>query len=130
MRRPERRGVTERRFVELTRSLVGMRVSCAWRGYGSALFLELGALRPMPSPRQAKGQTGPRHSKGVATVMIEWSWRVERARSVEVGTWSSERRINAGIKRLTGSRISDITIDGRLPELVLALTGSRWSIRS
>ena len=58
--------------------------------------------------------------------MIEWSWRVERARSVEVGSWSSERRINVGIKRLTGLRISDITIDGRLPELVLALTGRRW----
>ena len=58
--------------------------------------------------------------------MIQWSWRVERARAVEVGSWSSERRINAGITRLTGSRISDITIDGRLPELVLALTGKRW----
>ncbi len=103
-----------------------MRVSGAWRGYGSALFLELGALRPMQPPRQAKGQTGPHPSKGEATVMIEWSWRVERARSVEVGSWSSERRINAGIKRLTGSRISEITIDGRLPELVLALTGGRW----
>jgi hypothetical protein len=58
--------------------------------------------------------------------MIEWSWRIEGARSVEFGSWSSERRINAGIKRLTGSKISDITVAGRLPELVLVLTGGRW----
>jgi len=58
--------------------------------------------------------------------MIEWSWRVERARSVEVGSWSSERRINAGIKRLLGSRIADIELEGRIPELILTLTGMRW----
>jgi hypothetical protein len=58
--------------------------------------------------------------------MIEWSWRVERRACIEVGSWSSERRIDAGIKRLTGSRISDVRISGRLPELALALTGDRW----
>jgi hypothetical protein len=58
--------------------------------------------------------------------MIEWSWRVERRRSIEVGSWSPDRRINRGIKRLTGSRISDVRIAGRLPELVVALTDGRW----
>jgi hypothetical protein len=50
----------------------------------------------------------------------------ERGGCIEVGSWSTERRINAGIKRLTGSLISDVRVTGRLPELVLALTGSRW----
>ena len=107
-----------------------MRVSHAWRGYGSALFLELGALRPVRPRRHGKGRAGPRPPKGEATVMIEWSWRIERPRSIESGSWSSERRINGGIKRLTGSRISGITIAGRLPELVLALTGGVGFIRS
>src|SRR5438876_8451243 len=98
-----------------------MRVSHAWRGYGSALFRELGALRPVRPPRHAKGRATPRHPKGEATAMIEWSWRIEGARSLEFGSWSSERRINAGIRRL-----ADITVAGRLPELVLALTGGRW----
>src|SRR2546421_12968644 len=103
-----------------------MRVSHAWRGYGSALFLELGALRPVRPRRHGKGRAGPRPPKGEATVMIEWSWRIERPRSIESGSWSSERRINAGIKRLTGSRISGITIARRLPEPVLGLTGGGW----
>jgi hypothetical protein len=61
--------------------------------------------------------------------MIEWSWRIEGLRCIEFGSWSSERRINAGIHGLRGSRVSDIAVDGRLPELVVALTSRRW-IRS
>jgi hypothetical protein len=57
--------------------------------------------------------------------MIEWSWRVERARSIEVGSFSSERRIDAGIARLSGSRIKTIDIAGRLPELVVELSDGR-----
>src|SRR2546430_6399349 len=100
-----------------------MRVSHAWRGYGSALFLELVALRPVRPRRHGKGRAGPRPPKGEATVMIEWSWRIERPRSIESGSWSSERRINAGIKRLTGSRNFWIT-DGRgQPQVGLAPAG-------
>jgi hypothetical protein len=57
--------------------------------------------------------------------MIEWSWRVERARSIEVGSFSSERRIEAGIARLSRARIKAVDIAGRLPELVVELSDGR-----
>jgi hypothetical protein len=58
--------------------------------------------------------------------MIEWSWRVERVRSIEVGSWSSDRRIDAGITRLIGAHITEVSVTGRLPELSLALSDGRW----
>ena len=58
--------------------------------------------------------------------MVEWSWRVERQRSIAFGSWSSDRRIDAGIERLAGPRVTDVTIAGRLPELVIALSDRRW----
>ena len=58
--------------------------------------------------------------------MIEWSWRIERARSIAVGSWSTERRIKAAIPGLIGPKISEISVAGRLPELVVALSDGRW----
>ena len=34
--------------------------------------------------------------------------------------------MDAGIAKLTGLRILGLTVDGRLPELVIALSGGRW----
>jgi hypothetical protein len=43
-RTPGRTTLTREQFHSLTRPLVGMPVSHTWRGAGSAIFLELGAL--------------------------------------------------------------------------------------
>jgi hypothetical protein len=58
--------------------------------------------------------------------MIEWSWRVEKPRSIQSGSWSSERRITAGVRALKGRRIADLTVEGRLPELNLRLDAGVW----
>jgi hypothetical protein len=58
--------------------------------------------------------------------MIEWSWRIERAQSIAVGSGSSERRLNAAIPRLIGPKVSEISVVGRLPELIMALSNGRW----
>lgn len=88
-------------------------VSHARRGYGTGQFLELGRLRKVPvSGRVSRllRRRGPRDPKGEAGVMIEWSWRVELGRSVAVGSWSTERRINAAIHGLIGPKISEISV--------------------
>jgi hypothetical protein len=103
-----------------------MKVSSVWRGHGSAVFLELGALRKRHFRRPGEESTRLRKDKGEATVMVEWSWRIERARSIAVGSWSTERRINSGIKALLGARVVGISLEGRLPELVISFTGARW----
>jgi hypothetical protein len=58
--------------------------------------------------------------------MIEWSWRIERARSIAVGSWSTNRQITAAISGLIGPKVKEISVAGRLPELVLALSDGRW----
>ena len=106
--------------------LVGLEVSRPWRGYGSALFLELGALHEEPLPVSRVRPEGGTVLRGEATVMIKWSWRVERPRSIAFGSWSTDRKMDFGIARLEGRRVEGITVEGRLPELVLALSGGRW----
>jgi hypothetical protein len=112
--------IARERFDELTRPILGLPVSHTWLGYGSALFLELGQLR--------RFGRGPRscNPKGQAGVMIECGWRVERARSVEFGTGSGDRRLRQAINRLKGPRVSSIELDGRIPELVIGLSDRRW----
>jgi hypothetical protein len=104
------------RFTALTRQAAGLPVSLAWRGSGSAVFLELGALTQQP---------GQRHARGEWTVMIEWSWRVERPRSIHFGSWSTERRITGGVARLAGERVAGIAVEGRIPELSIAFASGR-----
>ena len=48
-------------FQELVQPLIGLTVSLPWKGYGSAIFLELGALAPLESPHQ-------RHNEGEACI--------------------------------------------------------------
>lgn len=58
--------------------------------------------------------------------MIQWSWRVERPRSIAFGSWSTEDKIDSGIPTLKRAVIEAISLDGnRLPELILDLTEKR-----
>ena len=59
-------------------------------------------------------------------MMLEWSWRVERARSIEAGSWGTDRRIDGAVARLRGPTVSVISVTGRLPELVIELADGRW----
>jgi hypothetical protein len=120
------RRITAAELEEYLAPLVGMAVSRPWRGYGSALFLELGALHEEPRPPSRREPQGGVTLRGEAGVMIEWSWRVERPRSIAFGSWSTDRRMGFGIARLEGHRVEGITVEGRLPELVIALSGGLW----
>ena len=80
--------------------------------------MEIGALngRYAPSGR-------PRAD---SSIMIEWSWRVERRSSIHFGSWSTERKIDSGIASLQDEQIEEILLDGRLPEISIQLSGTRW----
>jgi hypothetical protein len=89
-------------------------------------MLELGRLARAPTPTRPEVHGRPLAPKGEAGVMIEWSWRVERARSIEVGSWSSDRQIDAGIARLAGPEIVHLRVVGRIPELEISFSDGRW----
>jgi hypothetical protein len=108
--------ISTEEFQKLTRRLVGLPVSKIWRGFGSAVFFEFGKL----------SQSGTRQAKGEATVMLESSWRVEKAKSVMFGTFSGERKIAHGLQSLAGREVFNVTVEGRLPEIVIQLSGGLW----
>jgi hypothetical protein len=93
-----------------------MSLSHAWRGYGSAIFFEFGKLN--------YGDT--KNPKGEASAMLEWSWRIEKKKSVFFGSFSGVRKIANGLQSLIGSEVLDVAVEGRLPELVISLSGSVW----
>lgn len=111
-------------FHELTRPLVGQIVSQAHRGCGSCIMLEIGELSPETVRFKSGRETTFLH--GQFSVMIEWSWRVERPASIYFGSWSTERIINNRLPKLEGRSIIAIEVEGRLPELVLQLSDGLW----
>lgn len=117
--------LTPERFRELVRPLAGMPVSRAWRGAGSAVLLELGALttRTRISRKSGKEIT---IAWGEVTMMLEWSWRVESPRAIQFGSWSANPRISRGVASLQGHTIAGVDVEGRIPELVVTLDGKRW----
>ena len=86
-------------------------VSRAWQGHGSALFLEIGELTD---------------DRGEMTVMIEWSWRVEKGKSIWFGSWSEDALMETSIPELSGKILKDITVFGRLPELTVQFSEGIW----
>lgn len=99
------------------KALIGKRVSYVWRGYGSAIFLEFGKHT---KSRMRDGSPG--NPKGEMTLMIEWSWRIERPKSILGGCWSSERRWPSMFKRLVGGKVTGVEIFGSLPEIAVSLS--------
>lgn len=118
----------------LIQPLIGMPVSLAWKGYGSAVFLELGLLAPADSSRQ--------RSMGEAGITIEWDWRIEEGATVKYGSSNNRPTIKRGIESLHGVLIETIAIRGQVPELFIQFSNNQrlmtavmitgdpeWSIR-
>ena len=97
-------------------SLIGNCVSHVWRGAGSAIFVEFGKLH---GRRRLNGEAG--EPEGDFTLMIEWSWRIERARSILGGSWTSEQRWGKMFEKLIGETVVDVQCFGALPEICVSI---------
>jgi hypothetical protein len=102
-------------FETLTRSLIGLQVALARQAYGSVLMLELGRL--------TQGSGARRYLRGDASVVFEWSWRFETDSGVAFGSSSSAPFVYAQLNELRGQRVTGVRLEGRLPELILELSG-------
>jgi hypothetical protein len=94
------------------RMIIGMPVSHVWRGYGSALFLEFGHLRP-----RAKRDGTPSHPEGEMSLMLEWSGRIERRRTILCGSFSGEKKQQKVLPTLLNFVVANCSTFGRLPEI-------------
>lgn len=98
-------------FIQIVQPLLGLTISLPWKGYGTAIFLELGVLAP-PEPHR-------RYNVGEACIYVAWDWRVEAENAVLYGSSNSRPKIEAGILSLRGTAIQAISIVGPIPELVV-----------
>ena len=94
-------------------------VSHIWRGHGSALFIEIGALTP-----RSRRNGSPGEPEGEIGLMIEWSWRIEDGQSIACGSWSDEDLWLSSFARLVGRTVKDLATFGALPEVVVSLEGN------
>jgi hypothetical protein len=101
--------------------LIGLPLSHLWRGYGSAIFLEFGRLTPRT---RRNGEAG--NPRGEFGLMIEWSWRIENRTSILCGSWSDEILWQPTFDLVRNQPVVDLSLVGRLPEIVVALTGDHY----
>ena len=97
--------------------LVGMHLTHAWRGHGSAIFLEFGTL-----VQRVRRHGSPMESEGELGAMVEWSWRIEDTSSIICGSCSDDALWDAALQRLRGSTVTNIEVFGKLPELAVELS--------
>ena len=111
-------------FAEHVRPISGLPISHVWRGYGSAIFIEFGDLTECTV--QYRGGRQSIFHDGQFGVMIQWSWRVERPRSIYFGSWSTNKVIDNRLPKLLHKTVKSIEVEGRLPELVIELSEGLW----
>ena len=97
--------------------LLGKPISHVWRGHGSAIFLEIGALTSDNNGRQPKGEF---------TIGIEWSWRLENNNTIVLGSWSDDDIINKIKSLLKGQIINRVSFFSRLKEIEIQTKDNYW----
>lgn len=102
-------------------ALIGLPLSHVWRGHGSAIFLEFGYLTPTS---RRSGEVG--NPTGEVGLMIQWSWRIEDTFSILCGSWSEEHLWEPTFALLHNKVVVELSVVGRLPEIVVALTETLW----
>jgi len=94
----------------------GLKISHVWRSMGPCVFIEIGRLSKENRTNNPRGQV---------TIRNEGQWRLEGARTIQVGSNSSDRLINGRLRTLVGTLIRSIKLTNRLPELDIELEDGR-----
>ncbi|MGG7518579.1 hypothetical protein ACQ3G6_11890 [Allorhizobium undicola] len=103
-------------FEDFRAALLGQGISHVWRGYGSAIFLEIG---PLVASKRRSGEPGEPH--GTLTIMIQGDWRIEDRTTIICGSGGEEKLWLQTVKGFVGRSIADVALCGRLPELAVDL---------
>lgn len=94
----------------------GLKIAHVWRSIEPCVFLEIGRLS---KERRANSPVGQ------VSIMVEADWRLERPRSLQVGSGFSSTRIDKRLATLVGVAVNAIEVMGRLPELAIDLVDGR-----
>ncbi|WP_133239457.1 hypothetical protein [Microvirga sp. KLBC 81] len=102
---------------KLLGELRGLSLSHIWRGYGSAIFCEFGTLR---ATYRRDGSLGA--PAGIMSLMIEWSWRIERGDRILCGSWSDDQHWSDVFSELLDAKVTQASLFGRIPEIEVSLS--------
>lgn len=102
-------------FDKEIQPLVGQSISHVWKGYGSALFLELGQLTPHDSDPSL-------NPTGRWCISLEWDWRVESGRKILFGSSNRSTEIVERISLLQGCTIQSVELSEPILELKILLS--------
>lgn len=109
--------MSENYFEKYKSTLLSMPLSNAWNGYGSAIFLEFGSLSLVKKNGEKRN-----NARGDITIMIEWDWRAEKELSIICGSSVESDKIESFLSTLVGSKMTELTTTGKLPELEIKLS--------
>ncbi len=112
--------ISLQQFHALTHPLIGLPISRAREGYYTTALLYLGELKER---RFSRDKTV---LEGEASFMLEWHWRVEKEKVIWFSSHSCETKREEGLASLEGKLVCGITVEGRLPELVIELSDDIW----
>ncbi len=125
--------VSKADFLTRAYALTGLPISCAWKGYGSTVFLDLGEL--VYSETNPKGQSE-------ACIQIDWDWRIEGGSNIICGSSNSGPEIVNHLAMLERETVEELLLDGSPQEIIIVVsnglrlrsmsmvTGSpQWAIR-
>lgn len=101
-------------------AMQGKVVSRVARGYGSTLLVEFGNLIGQPHDKNSQA---PPH--GELSLMIGWSWRIERPQSIQCGSWSEEKMWPRVFASLVGAAVTRVEVFGVLPEISISLSNNK-----
>ncbi|MCP4193655.1 MAG: DUF3027 domain-containing protein [Planctomycetaceae bacterium] len=120
-------------FESTVQPLLGKVVTRPWKGYGSAIFIEIGDLLP----------EGPRDSlAGEHCIAIEWDWRLEDGSQIRTGSSNSGPEIISALAALCNTTISSVILSEPVSDLAVEFSNGfrltsttarsgdpEWSIR-
>ena len=86
-----------------------------WRGYGSTIFLEFGALAENGLRRDGSR----RNPRGEWNLCLNGSWRTEGKRLIWCGSETDEHACESTFKTLLGKKVSRATFAGHFLEIDL-----------
>jgi hypothetical protein len=108
--------ISREELARLTHPLIGLEVSRASSGYGSAVLMDFGQLTPVTLGRRQS-------LRGEARLMLEWDWRFETDLGIVFGSSSSNPDLAAGLAELEGQSVVALSVEGNPPDLVVELSG-------
>ena len=114
-------GMLAESFEDFCAPVLNSPVSHVWRGHGSALFLEIGALTPCV---RRDGSAG--NPVGEFELMIEGGWRLEDKFTILGCSWSDEKDWAGLFERLGGANVTTITLFARLPEVQVGFSNGLY----